>query len=107
MPCVHVEMIEIEEEKPNPFRNNNIFLNGFLNKKTFQRSHETSLPILHQTFLGVCCFHLWSGIEYLGNWDTFKEREEEGDGGREVFLRDSYAVVRNGDDGDGGDLFCG
>jgi hypothetical protein len=47
MPSVHVEMIEIKEKRPNPFKDNNVFLNGFLqkpNKKMFQRSHEASLP---------------------------------------------------------------
>ena len=57
--------------------------------------------------MGACFFHLWSGIEYLGNWGTFREREEERDGGREVFVSDSYVVGHNGDDGDGGYLLCG
>ncbi|KAJ8630029.1 hypothetical protein MRB53_023352 [Persea americana] len=46
-------------------------------------------------------------VEYLGNWGAFREREEERDGGREVFVSDSYVVGHNGDDGDGEYLFCG
>ena len=102
-PRVHVVMIEIEEKKPNPFRNDNVFLNGFLqksNKKMFQSSHETSLPyspfkkknvymtlhcfVLHQNLCG-CLFFLsleWNRISWqLGHFQRMSGRERWGKGG--------------------------